>query len=191
MIVLRRATEDEMLLAFLRGELRSRRFSGELKAALLSLGLTERIITAGDLRSAEENEHRKAVMAAFRGYPDREVFAEYPQGAAWYHVRFEERDLERIRYISYCYWDELSNGTSSPLVGAETVKKGRTVCEVPNDNFLDAAKALAAGRTFDPIILITQDDAYILLEGHVRATAYAMAPEYFNGAYGYVAYRKR
>lgn len=188
MKILRSASEDEMLLAFLKGELRSERFSGELRAALSCVGAPEALVTSGDLSSAQENDARKAVMSAFRGYPDRDLFAEYPRDLTWYYVRFEPDDLAHIRYISYCYWDELSQGTSSPLAAAGQVRRGVTVYGVPNEPFWKALAHLRAGGSFAPIILIARDAAFTTLEGHVRLTAYAMDPALFDGTFGYVGY---
>lgn len=188
MKLIRKATEDEMLLSFMQGELKSERFSGELRAAVAKCGQTEEIVTNGDLDSADECMIRKTIMSEFRGYSDSEIFTDYPRNAAWYYVCFEIHDIEKIRYISYSYWDELSNGTSSPLAAAETIRKGIRIFDVPNDNFWNASAYLQAGNSFDPVILIAKNDTYTVLEGHVRMTAYAMNPELFDHTYGYVGF---
>lgn len=190
MKTVRAATEDEMLLIFLKGEYVSVRFSKELKAALEKAAASERIITEGDYTNPKENEARKLVMKYFRGYPDREIFSEYPVNARWEYVQFDEQDLDNIYYVDYCYWNELSDKTSSPGVGAKNVLAGKTVYDVPNTNFYAAADYLKE-KAFMPIILIEKGrNRFELLEGHVRATAYGMCPGKFAGTCGYVGHRE-
>ena len=57
-----------MLLAFLRGELASERFSGDLHTALEACGAAPSLITEGNLENPAENALRREVMGAFRGY---------------------------------------------------------------------------------------------------------------------------
>jgi len=46
---------------------------------------------------------------------------------------------------------------------------------VPNEPFVDAARALISGERFPPLILVGErQDNLVCLEGHLRLTAYAL-----------------
>ena len=65
--------------------------------------------------------------------------------------------------------------------------RGSLDFEVPNDRFLAGERHLRAGGSFPPLILLTSGSGqYVIVEGHLRATAYALAPEYFAGTHCYV-----
>jgi hypothetical protein len=57
-------SEDEMIATFLRGELTSERFGDDVRAALASSGLDERVLVDVDLTDEEENGARRRLLAA-------------------------------------------------------------------------------------------------------------------------------
>lgn len=188
MITVRDSSEDEMILCFLKSELDSKRFGAKLTAAAEKLGTDLKIVHEGDIFSEEENSARKKLLGEFRGYPDREIFGEYPQNADWKYVQFSGEDLDNIYYVDYCYWNELSKGTSRPASAAETVRAGIEIYDQPNKNFLDGAAFLETGK-FPPIILTADGSGkYTILEGHCRMTSYALRPEKFAGTFGFVGW---
>lgn len=177
-----------MLLAFLRGELTSERFSDELHAALEGSHAATSLITEGSPESAEENALRREVMGAFRGYGrNEELFRNFPEHIVWHFAELEADDLARIRYIDYSYWNELSGGTSRPTDAVRAIRADQRVFDVPHDRFLAGEQFLRAGGKFPPVILLTSGSGqYVIVEGHLRMTAYALAPEYFAGNPCYV-----
>lgn len=172
-----------MLLAFLRGELASERFSGDLHTALEACGAAPSLITEGNLENPAENALRREVMGAFRGYGrNEELFHNFPEHVKWECAELEQDDLAHIRYIDYSYWNELSGGTSLPLDAVQAIREDRRIFDVPNDRFLAGERFLRAGGKFPPVILLTSGSGqYIIVEGHLRMTSYALAPEYFTG----------
>ena len=92
-----------------------------------------------------------------------------------------DRDISKIVYIEYSYWNELSNYTGSPLEAAKTILSGKIIYDVPNDGFFKGAQSLKDGYKFPPLIFLTDknESRYIILEGHVRMTAYGLVPELF------------
>lgn len=186
MIIMRNATEAEMVLAFLKEEINSCRFRDDVLKALKECDASEKLIVHGDVANGMENDLREKVLGIYRGYPNREIFENYPARIEWKFVRFEAEDLDRLRYISYSYWDELSKGTSKPREAAKTVNDGVEIFGLSNQYFLDGREALRQGKHFPPIIVLTDGKGlYILIEGHCRATCYAMVPECFAGSEGY------
>lgn len=179
---MRESSEDEMISEFLRAEYLSERFSGQIKTEMPKLLIDERMILSADIESAEENEKRKKLLAEFRGYSlNQEMFERFPAITEWSLCSFTRDDLEKIRYIDYSYWNELSAGTHMPMTAAETIRKGVSIYGQDNSGFLRAAEYIRSGGTFPRMFFLTSDfENYVIVEGHLRMTAYALAPEYFS-----------
>lgn len=182
MNILRASSEAEMIAEFLKAEYRSERFSEQIKGAINALSLNESIILSADLSNANENTARKKLLGEFRGYGlNRELFERFPTEITWSLCDFVNDDLKNIRYIDYSYWNELSQGTRSPMMAAQTILNGIEIYEQNNEGFVKAAKFLKDGGKFLRTILLTSDFEYfVIVEGHLRMTAYALAPECFN-----------
>lgn len=182
MEVLRKSSEAEMILEFLKAESTSERFSKQLTESMGRLGITEVLITEADLNDETENIRRKKLLGDFRGYGEnREMFERFPKVAEWTLCSFSETDLEHIRYIDYSYWNELSAGSKKPLAAAENIRNGKEIFGVSNEGFLRAAEYVKRGGRFPKLFFLTTDyENYVIVEGHQRMTAYALVPEYFD-----------
>jgi len=182
MKILRKSTENEMILNFLKGELTSYRFSEKLLKVLKKLNLTKDIIINADLNNFIENKLRKTILEEFRGYNKNEVlFENFPKIKEYLLCEFSSNDLKNIFYINYSYWNELSNKSSSPLIAAKNIKSNKIIYNVSNQQYLDCLNQIKKGKTFTPLIFLTYDKLkFIVLEGHLRITAYALQPELFK-----------
>jgi hypothetical protein len=98
----------------------------------------------------------------------------------WEQVTLTREELEQVRYIEYDYWVELSGGTRMAVDGASNALAGKVVFGVSSDGLIYMANQLRQGAQFPPLILVRKHiNAYlVVMEGHVRLTAYLMAPEY-------------
>ena len=179
---LRNSSEAEMILAFLSTELVSDRFSEQLKMAMNTLSIDEQLLLSADLKNEDENALRKDLLGEFRGYGrNKELFENFPSQIEWSMCSFSEEDLAKIRYIDYSYWNELSAGTRSPLTAAKQVRKGITIYGQSTDGFLQAAKYIENGGRFQNMIFLTADfNSFVIVEGHLRMTAYALMSNYFD-----------
>lgn len=179
---LRDSSEDEMISEFLRAEYLSERFSEQIKTEMSKLLIDERMVLSADIESAKENARRKKLLSEFRGYGlNQDMFERFPMITTWSLCSFTRDDLEQIRYIDYSYWNELSDGTHLPIVAAETIRKGVSIYGQDNDGFLRAAEYIRSGGTFPRMFFLTSDfEKFVIVEGHLRMTAYALAPEYFD-----------
>ena len=185
---IRKSNEHEMILEFLRGELGSNRFKEKLKDVLTKLDLNEDIIKQGNINNEKENELRIKIMKTYRGYPDEELFKNFPKIDEWYLMRLSVSDIDKIYYIDYDYWNELSNNTSKPLEAVKVIKSGKEIYNVSNKPFLDGVEFLK-GNSFPPIILITcNDERYLIIEGNSRMTIYGFMPNKIEGSLAYVGY---
>lgn len=191
MKMIRKATEAEMVWAFLNMEYKSSRFHEKLDKIIKEREIDKSIIGDEFFSLAWADAKRIELLSEYRGYPDSGLFENYPKNIQWKLMMLEEGDIENLRYIDYSYWNELSKGTSKPTIGAMTVKSGEEIFNVSNDGFYDGVKALESGVEFPPIILITKDEQeYMILEGHQRATVYGMIPGSESGTKAYVGVYK-
>lgn len=182
MKMMRDSSEAEMVFEFLRTEFYSDRFSEQLKKAMNSLSIDDQILLSANLENKEENALRKELLGEFRGYGrNQELFKNFPSQIEWSICSFSKDDLERIKYIDYSYWNELSAGTRSPLTAAKAVREGITIYGQSTEGFLNAAKYLEDGGLFQNMIFLTADfNSFIIVEGHLRMTAYALTPNHFD-----------
>ncbi|MEV5910406.1 hypothetical protein ACWEGX_21890 [Streptomyces chartreusis] len=171
------SSEDEMIACFLGGELSSRRFGQGLRSRLVEAGHAEQLLTHPDLCDAGANLARRALLAATRGYgEDRDLFENFPAHVTWTRALLSGDEVAGARYVDYSYWVELSGGSRRPTDAAARIEAGRRAFDVPNEPFVEAARAFAAGERFPPLIMVGErQDGLVCLEGNLRLTAYALA----------------
>jgi hypothetical protein len=178
---LRAISEDEMVTVFLQTEIASTRFESRILAILQHGGRDRRVIDQPHLDDAEENTYRALVLGEHRGYRrDADVFTGMPSDVRWFRARLTREELAQVRYIDYDYWTELSGGTRRVADGAARIRRGIEVFGVGNGGFWYLADALRTGATVPEPILVGTDEQspLVVLEGHVRLTAYLLRPEY-------------
>lgn len=177
MRVLGPATEDDMVLAFLRAEIASSRyFAEDLLAALADLGLDRSLVDRADLGDAEGNLSRRRVLEAYRGYPDTGLFGRFPDDVTWSWVALTPEELADVRYIHWDYWLEVSDGSRRP---ADAIARMRREWDVPGDDVREIADALARGSLPLEIVVVglPPGRGLVVLEGHVRLTGLLLRPE--------------
>lgn len=177
MRMVRDSNEAEMVAVFLSGELSSERFGPAIRDALLACGQSERLLVEPDLNDTQANRARRAVLAATRGYgEDRELFEHFPAQVRWEWIRLTARELARVRYVEYSYWNELSGGSGLAADAAHRISMGVRPWGISNERFHTAARALRSGERFPPLILAgAHRDDLVCLEGNLRLTAHALA----------------
>lgn len=182
MKVVRESNENEVVLNFLTGELRSERFSIQLKETLKDLKTTEQIITKPNLNNQKENNLRKEILGKFRGYNKNfGIFENFPQIQSYNLCEFSTEDLKNIYYMNYSYWNELSNNTHSPLEAIKNIQNNIEIYNVSNKPFIDGINTLVKNKVFLPMIFLTHDNkSFIVLEGHSRITIYALNQQFFK-----------
>lgn len=107
MVYLRESSEDEMILEFLKGEIKSERFQNEIFEVLKKLEVSVDLIEKADLNRIDENLKRKEIMRSFRGYGGNiHLFKNFPDIIRWIFAECTKEDINCIRYINYSYWNE-------------------------------------------------------------------------------------
>lgn len=175
MKLIRPTTEADMVAVFLKAEIASERF-GQIVLDLLEHNRKNRaVVDMSDITNSGENTYRRQLLGAYRAY----VFEELPTHVAWYRALLAREEVATIRYIDYDYWNELSCHTRLPRVAIEAIVAEREIFGVSNVGFLNCAQALREGIRFPELILVGASPTADLtvFEGHVRLTAYMLAPE--------------
>lgn len=189
MKIIRKSSEDEMLLEYLKSEINSKRFSERLENTLIELNISKDIIINGNLENEDENKKRKLIMEKFRGYPTEDIFERFPKEIKWSYVEFEDGDIDKIFYLNWEYWNEISNYTSKPTEAAKNIYNGTEIFDVSNEPYFNGLKYLENSNKFNPIVALTcNGEKFVLIEGHSRMTVYGMKPELFVGSFGYIGY---
>jgi hypothetical protein len=173
------ATEDDMVLAFLRAEIESSRFAGDLLALLARRGLDRTIVDQADLSDAEANFRRREVLEEHRGPrrgPGAGVFNGFPDDVSWSWAALNPAELADVRYIHWDYWLEVSGGTRRP---ADAIARMRHQWDAPGDEVREVADALARGSMPLEIVVVGLPAGrdLVVLEGHVRLTGLLLRPE--------------
>ena len=93
MQIIRSATQAEVVLSFLQGEFESSRFGDELRQVLDFFGFSHSLISNGDFCDTKQNDDRLKVFKKFRGFPDQDLFENFPQNIEWNYVQFSKGDF--------------------------------------------------------------------------------------------------
>jgi hypothetical protein len=144
-------SEDEMIAVFVRGELESERWRDRIRAL-------------GDLDA-------RALLEGHRGYERREgLFHAFPRDVEWFRANLTRDELLDIRYIDWDWWLDVSRGTRSAREAARRIRAGEIpgVTVEEHDPRFDHPLIAATTPVLSPLVLV---------EGHVRLTAYALFPE--------------
>ena len=179
MRLLEAITENEMVAVFLKTEINSVRYSADILALLRRDEMSRRIIDMPDIRNQEENAYRIRLLGDFRGYKQgRDLFLSFPDDVSWYRAMLSREELDRVRYIDYSYWNELSGGSRLPADAATNIRAGKVVFGQSTQGFLNLARELQQGAKFPELILtgVSPTSDLVALEGHVRLTTYFLAP---------------
>jgi len=165
------ASEDAMVLAFVRAEINSPKWGRAYDTAMQRRGLDLASVIGTADHSAARN--RRDVLGDVRGYGlGVALFEGFPADVRWRRVVIEPRDLPRLKYIrNDSDWLNLTGGTRLVQDGARNLASNATIA----DKVRGAQRDIEQGRCPDELILVEADDgALVIVEGHTRATAYAV-----------------
>jgi hypothetical protein len=118
------------------------------------------------------------VLAEHRSFGrNDDVFANFPEDVDWYRAAFTADEVLDVLYIKWDWWLRITDGTRRPRDAARRIRGGLVAGVEP-----DAGDELIAraGRTNPARIAVrvSETEPVVLLEGHVRLTAYALFPQY-------------
>lgn len=178
MKIIKSISEDEVVAHFLKTEIESLRFRQKILSYLQANTLDRNLIDKPDLDNEIGNKLRKKALIDLRV----STFHNFPENVKWYKAILDTQDIDRIKYIDYSYWNELSDNTRRPRIAAENIKKGKQIFNESNQSFIEAAKHLQNGGKFPEIILVAKNEQSepVILEGHLRMTAHFLVDYKIN-----------
>lgn len=121
---------------------------------------------------------REDVLAGRRGWRQGGLFDGFPEDLVWQRVALAPDEVLSILYIDWDWWLRISGGTRSPVEAARRIRAGLVPGGDPEADRLIAARLASDDPPPELIAVRTPDGPLVLLEGHVRLTAYAVWPEY-------------
>jgi hypothetical protein len=169
--------EDEVVATFLRGELESERFGAPIRAALERDGVPPLVVTRPDVSNAGDNAYRRELLGEVRGWGrDERMFRNFPGDVAWSRAALTREEVASILYIDWHWWRRVTGGSRRPADAARTLRRAS-----PSDVAWHepVARRLASGPPLPELIVvrIREGERLVVLEGHVRLTAFALFPE--------------
>ena len=180
MRIVRPAPEAEVVAAFLRGELDSPRYGGRLLELLGADDVEASVLRTPHLKDADECAYRERLLDRHRAWLRREgLFDGFPERIAWSLVALAPEEVLAIRYINWDWWLRITGGSRRPLDAAARIRRGE-VAGVSVEEHEPIAARLLTPEPQPPLIAVAPPDRsrLVLVEGHVRLTAYALYSEY-------------
>jgi hypothetical protein len=168
-----------VVLAFLRSEIDSPRFR---TIALSALAGDTSLIERASLDDRAENDARREALAAYRGYGRGTfLFGGFPAHIEWVRLALTRPDVGELLYANYRAWTRLSGGSRRVRDGAANLGKV-SLDEYqldPTPHIRATESEIRRGRSLAEMIVVAEgpNRRHVLLEGHTRATAYALALE--------------
>lgn len=167
-------TLDEVVAVWLGAEVHSDRFGGTVRGLLGRDGRPVELLTKPDLADESANAQRLDLLREYRGFDQADASSDtYLAGLpvrdlAWWRVRLDAADVARLHYINWDYWVDVTGGTRLATTFASTS---------PAEPGIALRDAFIAGAEVPEIILVDSGPGtrLVILEGHLRATAMAMA----------------
>jgi hypothetical protein len=174
----RPASADEVILAFLQAEIDSPTQRGKIVAGGLAHIRADRgqLIDHADLRNPLHNYIRCWVLGFARGYRlNQYLFAGFPDDTAWRLTTVTPAEVKYLKYVNqHEGWAGVSGSTRLVIDGVKNLEQAQNA-ELPR-NVKAIAARVRSGDRFPPLIAVQCTGAadVVLMEGHTRATAYAL-----------------
>jgi hypothetical protein len=188
MDLLRAASEDEVVAAFLRAEADD---TGRYRASILERLDCDReppdIVARPDLGDPRQNAYRRRLLGDLRGFGRGEgMFVGFPRQVEWHRAALSRDELLEVRYIddrdSDNYWVTLSGGSRRARDAAARIRAGigpRWAIGVWDLAGCEAVvRRLREGSLPELIVATTpRPGRVVAVEGNGRLTSFALFPD--------------
>jgi len=127
-----------------------------------------------------ECAYRETLLDRHRGWLRREgLFNGFPLEVAWSRAALTPEEVQGISYINWDWWLRVSGGTRQPVDAAARIRRNE-IAGVTAAEHEPIAAGLRAAEPPPELIAVAPPDRsrLVVVEGHVRLTAYALFPEY-------------
>src|SRR5262245_18351672 len=154
-----------MIATFLRAEIDSARYGERIRAILARHGTDPE-------RFLEDPAYCRRLPEEHRAYERGEgLFLGLPDDLEWFRAALEPHEVLDILYIDWDWLLPVSGGTRRPRDAARLLRAGEIAgVDVSRDRPIVSAPELIA-------VTNTKHSPVVVMEGHVRLTAYALFPE--------------
>ncbi|MEK7537476.1 MAG: hypothetical protein AAB619_00690, partial [Patescibacteria group bacterium] len=161
--------EGEMVLEFLQAESKSPRFVARYYDWLGQHAIPVNV----NMQTLDPNVRKDLLWSVRPG-----LFKTLPKDIVWHEVLLEKQDWDRVMYINEDVWKNFSHGTRLVLRGVD--KLGLPHHETLTKRVSEITSQLQAGELLLKVIIVAAPglEKLVLLEGHVRATAYVSSGIY-------------
>lgn len=178
MRLLGQSSEDEFIAVFLRGEVDSGRYGAKLRALVDRDGRDVDVLRRPDIADVQADAYRRQLLDEHRAYLRREgLFFGFPRDVDWARASLTRDEVLAVLFIDWDWWLRISGGTRRPRDAARRIRAGE-VDGVTAEEHEPIAAGLQAGGHPELIAVTTPSHSpLVLVEGHVRLTAYALFPE--------------
>jgi hypothetical protein len=167
--ILRRISEDEVIAAFLHGEINNPAFHGYAD-------ILHDIIVSPNCEDPIENAKRRALLF-IRHFS---LWKELPRGTEWYEIQLRREDLGQIRVFPRAQWRQLGKGSDYSITRIADCMQNRPLGE--SDNFQAKIAALRdrllseeAGLGTVLLIGLNENEPLTVLDGNHRLLAAMLA----------------
>ena len=107
------------------------------------------------------------------------MFAGFPEQVDWSRVALSPEEVLTILYINWDWWLRVSNGTRLPVDACARIRRNEIAGSTAEEHEHIAARLTSSDPPPELIVVGDPGNArLVLVEGHVRLTAYALYPEY-------------
>jgi hypothetical protein len=187
------ASDDQVILAWLKAEIDSPRFEEKYVfpwESAQDLALVKNMIATPNLADPMENYIRKTKLAVVRGFGwGQMIFSGLTNDVTWLRAKFTIDEVREMLYARHVDWIALAPDTRRVFEGAAKVGAFQ-----PPDKFAYILVLAQQIHDNDPppsfpeiICLRRPDGGTSVMEGHGRATAYATeAAKYPDGIEAYL-----
>ena len=161
--IVRRASEDEVVAAFLKNDFQNPEFNDYQQ----TLG---EIVAAPNLDNSAENALRRALFFIRHGA----LWRELPKGTEWFEVQISPTNLDQIRVFPRAQWRKLARGNYAlPKIVRALAEGGHGAEEAFLAKIQDLCKGVGNGMVGGAVLLIgcNQGGPFTVLDGNHRLAA--------------------
>jgi hypothetical protein len=165
------ASNDQMVLVFLRAEIESPAWGPRYKQAICVRRVDQTdLIDHANLADAHGNRVRGLILGDVRGYGRNEaLFKAFPGEVEWRRVLLDPSDFGILRYVNSGIWPQLTRGSLSVIDGAQNAAADPALARRVDE----ISKQISKDAPIQDLILIDDlNGSLVILEGNTRATAF-------------------
>ena len=160
------ATENDVVLAFLRAEIDSDTYGTTIQSWLKRFSRDRRLIDEADLTDYQTNGLRRAILAEYRGFGlNTGLFKNFPEDTTWRRVLLD--DVGGLKHVKHTPFPEMTGGTRLVMDSTETYKKWPATA----NKVEGIIRELDEGSKFEDLVLVEDANTrLVIIEGNHRAT---------------------